>query len=238
MTNQELFNQKMTALADAINGKAETTGKMTIDEMIQKVNNLNVFNYFPVGGKIFYIDNSSSGATYTFLDGELNVITPTVGSSPVWVKVEGTPNKDKYYIFNATMISSKWWTYKNSSDKFVYERTYATDTALGTGRINTQKVLALHDGAYIQSGNVWYELNQMNTNLAGGHNDWYIPSNEEMTKLWNSNQITKSGHTYGMSNEVPGVEMNYQGIYLSGSSGTYTGRRKEFTADFYAIRSI
>ena len=53
---------------------------------------------YPVGGKIYYIDDTADG-TYTFYDSEGNLMSDvSVGSTPTYYKVLTAGSKDKYYV--------------------------------------------------------------------------------------------------------------------------------------------
>lgn len=130
-----------------------------------------------VGGKIYYIDSTASGATYKFFDANLQEVTASVGSTPVWYSIEGTPTKDKYYIFYENVISGKAWA-NDSVD------IGTSGYGLGDGRKNTKLWMEKNSGAYIRSGLIWYEINELNKTSM--NNDWYLPSILELSYLANA----------------------------------------------------
>lgn len=136
-----------------------------------------------VGGKIFYIDSTASGATYTFYDKKGNTISNVaVGDEPYAYTVTGIPNKDKFYVFNANAVTSKKWTYQKDGD-WVYNSLGTTD-GIGAGRANTNIVTSADDGAYVSyADTIWNSLNSLNTNEDKGCNDWFVPSKAELEQL-------------------------------------------------------
>ena len=136
-----------------------------------------------VGGKIFYIDDTSTGGTYTFYDSEGDVLTDVrVGDSPYAYTVSGTPSKDKYYVTRASAVTSKTWTYQKDG-AWVYNLLGA-GTAIGTGKTNTALVLAADEGAYEAYNNtIWNSLKNINDNAVDGCNDWFVPSRYELEAL-------------------------------------------------------
>ena len=58
-----------------------------------------------------------------------------------------------------------------------------TGTALGTGKVNTDKILSLDGGRYIRDYNIWGVAAKLREKCAGGCNDWFIPSRDELDEL-------------------------------------------------------
>ena len=156
----------------------------------------------PLGGTIFYIDDTADGA-YEFYDAEGNVISNVaVGDAPAMYKVLTPGTKDKYYVCNTTLYpNSKWTYYKNG--RHVYNN-LGTGTAIGTGKTNTNTVMAADDGAYITSDSngyptIWYQLQQ--TRSVTGCNDWFVPSRYEMDKVRESGLLSFSDKYIWSSSE-------------------------------------
>ena len=73
----------------------------------------------PLGGTIFYIDDTADGA-YEFYDAEGNVISSVaVGDAPAMYKVLTPGTKDKYYVCDTTLYPNSRWTYYKNRD-YVY----------------------------------------------------------------------------------------------------------------------
>lgn len=141
-------------------------------------------NLFPVGGKIFYID-SNSDETVKFYDQNGDVINSvSVGDTPYAYKVTnpGTSGKDKYYVYYDSIYTLKTWAPSEYQETFIG----GTSRDFGSGKLNTQIVMAYSSGALIAGDAVWYQIKQMRDNLYGGCDDWYLPSEKEIYALRNA----------------------------------------------------
>ena len=158
----------------------------------------------PVGGKIFYIDDTAAGE-YEFYDTDGNVISDVkVGDKPAMYKVLTPGTKDKYYVCDTTLYPNSRWTYSKNG-RYVYNN-LGTGTAIGTGKTNTDTVMAADNGAYITPDSngystIWYQLSQARSLSLGGNTDWFIPSREEMDKVRTSGIISFSGKFIWSSSE-------------------------------------
>ena len=145
-----------------------------------------VADALPVGGTIFYIDDTADGV-YEFLDVQGNVIENIqVGDRPYYYRVVEKGSRDKYYVYHDRIYNTLKWTCSKGYD-YVYE-SLDTSNALGLGRINTEIVMTKDNGAYIAENSngyptIWYRLQQIRDAKAGGCNDWFVPSICEMEKL-------------------------------------------------------
>ena len=102
------------------------------------------------------------------------------------------PNgKKKYYIFYPQIWGSKRWTWYDTSDPdnpaYVYE-SLGTTNAIGSGKTNTDIVMAADSGAYVTNNSngvatVWYIIQQMRDGNYGGCNDWFLASRAELEEL-------------------------------------------------------
>ena len=158
----------------------------------------------PVGGTIFYIDDTAAGE-YEFYNADGNVISDVkVGDKPAMYKVLTPGTKDKYYVCDTTLYPNSRWTYYKNG-KYVYNK-LGTGTAIGTGKTNTDTVMSADDGAYITSDSkgystIWYQLSQARSLSLGGNTDWFIPSSDEMDKVSTSGIISLSGKYIWSSSE-------------------------------------
>ena len=183
----------------------------------------------PLGGTIFYIDDTADGV-YEFYDAEGNVISSVaVGDSPAMYKVLTPGTKDKYYVCDTTLYPDSRWTYYKNG-KYVYNN-LGTGTAIGTGKTNTNIVMAADDGAYIASDSngyptIWYQLQQ--TKAATGCNDWFIPSKDEMNAVQTAGIISFSGKYIWSSSEN---DSNY--AWYWGSSRWYDGSKYNSVSVFF-----
>lgn len=157
-----------------------------------------------LGGTIFYIDDTADGV-YEFYDAEGNVISSVaVGDSPAMYKVLTPGTKDKYYVCNTTLYpNSRWTYYKNGS--YIYNN-LGTGTTIGTGKTNTDTVMAADNGAYIAANSngystVWYKLQQTRDAAAGGCDDWFVPSKDETEAVRTAGIISFSNEYIWSSSE-------------------------------------
>ena len=145
-----------------------------------------VANALPVGGTIFYIDDTSDGV-YEVLDAQGSVIENVqVGDRPQYYRVVKKGSRDKYYVYHDRIYNTLKWTCSKGYD-YVYE-SLDTSNALGLGRTNTELVMTRDNGAYIAENSngyptIWYRLQQIRDAKAGGCSDWFVPSIYEMEKL-------------------------------------------------------
>ena len=157
-----------------------------------------------LGGTIFYIDDTADGE-YEFYDAEGNVIpSVAVGDAPAMYKVLTPGMKDKYYVCDTTLYSSSRWTYYKNRG-YVYN-SLGTGTAIGTGKTNTDTVMAADNGAYITSNSngsstIWYQISQARSLSLRGNTDWFIPSKDEMDKVRTSGIIPFIGKYIWSSSE-------------------------------------
>lgn len=151
----------------------------------------------PVGGTIFYIDDTADGV-YEFFDADGNRIESVkVGDRPHAYRVIKKGSKDKFYVYHDEVYKGLRRTYFNDS-KEVYE-SLDTSTDLGAGKANTEIVMANNNGAYITANSnghptIWYWLQQIRNSKVGGCNDWFVPSRDEILML---KEAIESGRIIG-----------------------------------------
>ena len=139
----------------------------------------------PVGGIIFYIDDAAEGK-YEFFDVDGNVIENVqVGDKPYAYRVVSAGSEDKYYVYHDRLYEGRWTYYKNRGR---VNESLGTSTGIGAGKTNTEKVMAKDNGAYITADSrkyptIWYQLQQVRNAKAGGCDDWFVPSKDELEKL-------------------------------------------------------
>ena len=140
----------------------------------------------PVGGTIFYIDDTADGK-YEFFDADGNVIeTVHVGDKPYAYRVIISGSKDKYYIYHDEVYTYKRWTYCEDED-YTFEFLDTLET-VGSGKTNTEKIMAENDGIYVSKDSgglptIWYQLQQTRLAKVGGCDDWFIPARDEIEEL-------------------------------------------------------
>ena len=140
----------------------------------------------PVGGIIFYIDDTADGV-YEFFDADGNQIENVqVGDRPYAYRVIKKGSKDKYYVYHDDVYDKLEWTYYKG-DVPVYE-SLGTPGYGGSGKPTTEIAMAKDNGAYITddsdgSPTIWYRLQQVRDVRVGGCDDWFVPSVYETEKL-------------------------------------------------------
>lgn len=140
----------------------------------------------PVGGTIFYIDDTADG-TYEFYDTDGNVIENVqVGDKPYAYKIVTPGSKDKYYVYHDEVYDNLRWTYYKDG-VYVYEPLSTSDN-IGSGKTNTEIAMTKDNGAYITADSnghptIWYQLQQVRNAKAGGCDDWFVPSRDEAEEL-------------------------------------------------------
>ena len=138
----------------------------------------------PVGGTIFYIDETADG-TYEFFDVNGNVIEDVqVGDKPYAYRVVAPGTKDKYYVYYDKRYKGSW---ASTYDDHIYD-SLGTSEGLGSGKTNTEKVMNKDGGVYVTKDihgypSIWYQLQQVRDSKAGGCDDWFVPSLEEVDVL-------------------------------------------------------
>lgn len=164
----------------------------------------------PVGGTIFYIDDAAEGK-YEFFDVGGNVIENVqVGDKPYAYRVINRGSKDKYYVYHDRLYDNLRWTYRKSKG-YIYE-SLGTSDGIGSGKTNTEKVMA--KGSYIAADSnglptIWYRLRQTRLAKAGGCDDWFVPSKNEIEAL---RIAIKAGSITG--GEIAGSSYN-KSVFLS-----------------------
>ena len=151
----------------------------------------------PIGGTIFYIDDTADGV-YAFFDACGNRIENVqVGDRPYACRVMKKGSKDKYYVYHDEVYENLRWTYCKE-DNYSY-KSLGTSGDRGSGKRNTEIVMAEDYGAYIAKDSkgyptIWYQLQQIRNAEVGGCNDWFVPSAYEVNEL---RSIIKSGKITG-----------------------------------------
>ena len=145
-----------------------------------------IITAYPVGGTIFYIDDTADGV-YEFFDADGNVIKHVhVGDKPYYYRVIKKGSKDKYYVYHDKVYDNLEWTY--CKDKYYVYESLDTSRDIGSGKTNTEKVMAKDSGAYITTDSngystVWHQLQQIRNAKVGGCDDWFVPSTLEVERL-------------------------------------------------------
>lgn len=187
----------------------------------------------PVGGTIFYIDETADGV-YEFFDEDGNLLKNVqVGDKPYSYRVVKKGFKDKYYVYHDKVYDNVRWTYWKDND-YVYEF-LNTSNDEGLGKTNTETVMSKDSGAYITADSngiptIWYKLQQVRNARVGGCDDWFVPSRGEILIL---KDAIKLGDITGGT--IAGSSYN-ESIFITKwlwSSGEYNSQRAWHWSDYY-----
>ena len=171
-----------------------------------------------VGGTIFYIDDDADG-TYEFFDIDGNIMENVqVGDRPHTYRVVEKGSKDKYYVYHDNVYRGLWTYYGKGS--YAYDL-LDTSEGIGSGKTNTERAMA--NDSYITADakgypTIWYQLQQVRDNKAGGCDDWFVPSVDEFEEL---RKAVESGSVRG--GIIAGSSYNtsvFKNKYLWSSSET------------------
>ena len=207
------------------NGTVSVTPDSGYDGL-EQVNVTVSTRFKPVGGIIFYIDSTST-KTYKFYDSNYNEISNVaVGDTPAFYEEISDGNgKEKYYVYHNELFSGQYFAPKWGSKG---DDTLATGTSIGTGKTNTETILAFYQGTYKLTDNqyLWYYVVNARTNLLAGCNDWYIGTKDEFLEL-KSFQIAKYGE--GDDNEWFTYRTPYKTIWSSCDFHDYPDYAREWS---------
>ena len=140
----------------------------------------------PVGGTIFYIDDTADGE-YQFFDTWGNLLENVrVGDRPYYYKVIKKGSKDKYFVYYDEVFDKLRWTYCEGNN-YVHE-SLSTSKNTGSGKTNTEIVMEKDSGIYTTPDSnrlptIWHRLQQVRSDKGTGCNDWFVPSIDELELL-------------------------------------------------------
>lgn len=149
---------------------------------------VNVVWPYRVGGIIFYI-NTSSTNTYRFYNAQgQEVSAPSVGTDCTgWAYYKSGTDVDKFYAYYPTRLSSPARSWGSGITAGAY------DDSIGSGKTNTQKVLAVTSAP--PEGCIWQYIIYMRNNNINGCNDWFVGCPTEYDQLRNSGTTGASWFT-------------------------------------------
>ena len=140
----------------------------------------------PVGGTIFYIDDTADGE-YQFFDTWGNLIENVqVGDRPYYYRIVKKGSKDKYFVYYDEVFDKLRWTYYKDNN-YVHE-SLSTSKNTGSGKANTEIVMAKDSGTYVTPDSnrlptIWHRLQQVRSDGGTGCDDWFVPSIDELELL-------------------------------------------------------
>ena len=147
-----------------------------VDTFLKGITSITI-DAHPVGGTIFYIDDTSDGV-YEFFDADGKIMKNVqVGDRAHYCRIIKKGSKDKYYVYHDEVYDNLVWTYFKDIN-YVY-KSLGTSGDRGSGKTNTEIVMAEDNGAYITENSngrptIWYQLQKMRDAKVGYCNDWFI----------------------------------------------------------------
>lgn len=140
-------------------------------------------NFRPVGGIIYYIDNSSDGE-YKFYDKDKSETQDP--SKAVYYEIIKLGSKPKYYVVDTkTGLTGPYRWCHIDQDLGI------KGTSIGDGRHNTQVALTTPDTGRYKDHNLWDEVLKHNADAVEGQSDWFIGSKDEIEELIKSGLVDK-----------------------------------------------
>lgn len=140
-------------------------------------------NLQPVGGVIYYIDNSSDGE-YKFYDKDKSETQDP--SKAVYYEVIKLGSKPRYYVVDTkTGLTGPYRWCHMDQDLGI------KGTSIGDGKHNTQVALDAPDSSVYKDHNLWDEVHKHNADAVGGQSDWFIGSKDEIDALIKSGLVNK-----------------------------------------------
>jgi len=119
-------------------------------------------------------------------------------------------------------IEIMWWN-------GTYISTGATATALGSGKSNTDLILTVQGNSGIYAAKLCKDYN------GGGYSDWYLPSKDELHKIWiNKAVLGISESDYWSSSEVSETNACYEYFHI----GSQLDENKMSACKVRAIRNF
>lgn len=140
----------------------------------------------PVGGTIFYIDDTADGE-YQFFDTWGNLVENVqVGDRPYYYRIVKKGSKDKYFVYYDEVFDKLRWTYYENNN-YVHE-SLSTSKNTGSGKVNTEIVMEKDSGIYTTPDSnrlptIWHRLQQVRSDGGTGCDDWFVPSIDELELL-------------------------------------------------------
>lgn len=186
-------------------------------------------------GTIYHVRAYATNSAGTAYGSDITFIALSLGASyqggvVAYLLTEGDPGYDAqvpHGIIAASADQSGTYQWYNGS----YVVTGASGTALGTGAGNTNRAVSIQ-GSGTYAAKICYDL------VLNGYSDWYLPSNDELYKLYLSRaSIGLTTNQYWSSSEYSDDTL-YQARFVYGSGGTQSYGYKSAYKYVRPIRSF
>lgn len=140
-------------------------------------------NLQPVGGLIYYINNSSDGEYKLYDKDKSETQDP---SKAVYYEVIKPSSIPKYYVVDMkTGLTGPYRWCHLDQDLGI------KGTSIGDGKHNTQVAMTTPDTGVYKDYNLWDEVLKHNADAVGGQSDWFIGSKDEIEELIKSGLVDK-----------------------------------------------
>lgn len=159
---------------------------MAIFGCLKKKKDMNMLsndNIRPIGGAIYYIDNTSDGKYMLYDKNKVETQDPSKAVYYEVIKIGSIP---KYYVVDTKtgLVGPYRWCHMDQDLGI-------KGTGIGFGKHNTQVAIITPDTGRYKDHNLWDEVRRRNSESVNGQTDWFIGSKDEMEELIKSGLVDK-----------------------------------------------